>query len=569
MLSTRIGEEMYKSALLFESNELFSEHLQSRSEGIRGCITELFGRLPSASPEVEDLRRQLNELLAREKEHAIDLRRAIDDKDTISERLEQASYRYMTAEKKLDRVKSSQVLKLERAAMNLGNGEASSPTTSKKAATPKREQPEVNGELENGTASAEAETARKEAIAAAEKQKAQLEEIESENERLTNELSAARTKLASLTDDDYAETSLFKTVKDRYEEAIKRVNDLEATNIQLREEAQKLHAERTSYRSAVDDEHRTNNTEIETQIARAENDLSRIRNQRDEFQAELTIRRTAEDNRRISADQSKELAAARDSRIAALESEVERLKLQLGESTAAETDLDDLDAETLKSKLRTLESQYALLSNELPSMEAAWKKTQVLASKKVEEIAAWEEQIARLSAEKAKADQKFFATMKAKDLQQNELRILKSQNARSSEIVSQLKDTEGKTREIASNFERQIAESKENLTKLEQQHRALEQKLREAELAADGMRKQIDELKGLVGAKDKETLGSSKAKREAEEELEKCRARLEDTKKQFEAMKKNKAVNSGVESDDWRVSRHFKNPGPEILGCIC
>ena len=513
------------------------------------------------SPDVEDLRRQLNELLAREKEHAVDLRKAIDERDSVSERLENASYRYMTAEKKLDRAKSSQVLKLERAAMMGGNGEASSPTTSKKAVTPKREQSEVNGELEYGMASAEAEAARKEAIAAAEKRKAQLEEIESENERLTNELSAARTKLASLSDDEYAETSLFQKVKSSYEDAIKRVNDLEATNIQLREEAQKLHAERTSYRSAVDDEHRTNNIEIEAQIARAENDLARIRNQRDEFQAELTIRRSAEDNRRISADQSKELAAARDSRIAALESEVERLKLSLGESTASATsdsptDLEALDEETLKTKLRTLENQYSLLSNELPSMETAWRKTQALASKKVEEIAGWEEQIARLSAEKAKADQKYFGAMKAKDMLFQELRVVKGQNGRSSEIVSQLKEAEGKTRELVANLERQVTESREQLAKLETQHKALEQRSKEAGVVADGLKKQIEDLESLVSGKDKDCLGTAKGKRDAEEGLERCRARLEDTKRQFETMKKARAAESGavVGGDEWRVS---------------
>ena len=552
----RIEEEMYKTALLFENNALFSEHLQARSEGIKCAITDLFGRMPSASPDVERLRAQLNELLAKEKEHAVDLRKAIDDKDSLSERLEQASYRYMTAEKKLDRAKSSQVSKLERAAMMGGNGDAASPSASKKATSPKREHAEVNGELENGVATAEAEAARNEAIAAAEKQKAQLEEIESENERLTNELSAARTKLVSLSDDDYAETSLFKTFRSRYEEVITRVNDLEATNIQLREEAQKMQSERTAYRSAVDDEHRTNNTEIETQIARAENDLARIRNIRDELQAELTIRRTAEDNRRISADQSKELAAARDSRISSLESEVGRLKLQLGETMGAETNFDDLDVETLTGKLRTLESQYALLSNELPSMEAAWKKTQALASRKVEEIAGWEEQIARLSAEKAKADQKYFATMKLKDMQLTELRTLKSQNARSSEIVTQLKDTEGKTRELVANLERQVAESKENLSKLEQQHRALEQKFKEGGVVIEGLRKQIEELKGMVGAKDKDALGSAKGKRDAEEELEKCRARLDETRRLYEGFKKARASQGREESssDDWRVS---------------
>lgn len=237
---------MYKSALLFQDNEMFSEHLQSRSSSIKNCISDLFGRLPSASGEVEDLRRQLNDLLAREKKHAVELRNAIDEKDSLSDRLEQASWRYMTAEKKLDRAKSAQVLKLERSAMMGSNGNVSSPTTSKKPATPTGEQGEVNGEIESVAATAEAESARKEAVAAAEKQKAQLEEIEAENERLTNELSAARTKLVSLTDDDYAETALFKTSKSQYQDAIKQVNDLQATNIQLREEAQKLQAERTA-----------------------------------------------------------------------------------------------------------------------------------------------------------------------------------------------------------------------------------------------------------------------------------------------------------------------------------
>lgn len=547
---------MYKSALLFENNDMFSEHLHARSESIKGAVRDLFGRMPSASPDAEDLRKQLNELLAREKEHAIDLRKALDDKDSISVRLEDASYRYLMAEKKLDRSRSNQVLKLEKIAIMGSNAEGSSPTSGKNATAVKREQTEVNGEAENGVTSVEAETARREAVAAAEKQKAQLEEIESENERLTNELSAARTKLASLSDDDYAESSLQKTLRSQYDDTISRVNDLEATNIQLREEAQKLHAERTSYRSAVDDEHRTNNIEIETQIARTENDLARIRNIRDELQAELTVRRTAEDNRKMSAEHSKELAASRDSRIAALESEVQRLKLQVGEVQAQGTDLNDLNIEDLRSKARILESQYALLSNELPSMESAWKKTQALASKKVSEIADVEEQIARLSAEKAKAEQKYFAAMKSKDMIAVELRTVKQQNARSSEIVVQLKDTEGKTRELVTNLERQLGESKENLTKLEVIQRALEQKYKEAVLSSEGLRKQVEEMSAMVKSKDQDNLGAAKAKREAEEEVEKTRARLDETKRQFDLFKKAQAAAAANDDsgDQWRVS---------------
>ncbi|RMY42370.1 hypothetical protein D0864_16115, partial [Hortaea werneckii] len=327
------GGDIYGSKLRFEDNELFSAHLQARSENIKGAIHDLFGRIPQTQPEAEHLRKQLNDLLAREKDQVIKLRTALEDQESLQERLENASYRYIKAEKMLDRAKSSQVQKLERQAMfgsgAANGGEGSSPAGGKRGGTStpgvKKEGSEslTNGELENGIASAEVESQRKEAMAVAEKQKAQVEEIEAENERLTNALSAARTKLASLNDDDYAETSLFKSFKAQYESMISKVNDLEATNQTLREEAQKYAADRTRFRQQIDDETRESISESETQIARAETDLARIRNVRDELNAELNIRKTHEENRKLSADQAKELADARDARIRSLESELQ------------------------------------------------------------------------------------------------------------------------------------------------------------------------------------------------------------------------------------------------------
>ncbi|EMC97159.1 hypothetical protein BAUCODRAFT_106504 [Baudoinia panamericana UAMH 10762] len=555
------GEEMYGSALLFENSHVFSEHLQARSQSIRSAIADLFGRLPSATPDVESLRAQLNELLAKEKEHAVQLRKALDDQESLTQRWEAAVERYMMAEKKLDRAKSQQVLKLERQAIMGGNADVTSPTTSKASGTPvKKEHSAVNGELENGLLSAEAEAARKEALAVAERQKAQVEEVEAENERLTNELSAARTKLASLSDDDYAETSIFKTFKSQYEDVVRRVNDLEATNVQLREEAQKLQSERTSYRRQIDDENREHSNDSEAQIARAETDLARIRQARDDVTAEVEVRRRAEESRRSANDLVKELAEAKDMKIAALEAEIARLKTQVEDSVGADqdiagvdnTDLESLDNEALKLRLRTLEGQHALLSNELSSMEAAWRKTSALATQKVAETANQEELVARLNAEKAKADQKYFAAMKSNDMKQGELRSLKMQNAKSSEIVTQLKESEGKARELVSNLERQIAESKDALAKLEQQHRTLEQKNKESAMGLEGSRKQIGEFKTLISAKDKEILAAGKAKRDAEAELERTQTRLEDSRKQVESLRKTRAAENSATSDEWR-----------------
>ena len=511
--------------------------------------------MPTASsPAEEQLQRRLADLLAREKELAVEMKSAIDEKDSMYERLEAAMGRYMTAERKLDRAKSSQVQKLERQAIMGSNGDGASPTTSKAAVLPKREHAETNGELENGIDTAEAEALRKEAIAIAEKQKAQVEEIEAENERLTNELSAARTKLASLTDDDYMETSHYKLIKSMYEDVVKRVNDLEAFNKQLREETQKLQSERAATRTQVEEESRNHISEVEAANARAETDLARIRHARDQLHSELAVLKASDDIPKSSLALAQEVAEAKDSRISALESKVQRLELQLGEAEAAEVDLESLDTDALKAKVQTLTNQYSLLANELPSLEAAWRKLQATANKKIEDIASWEDQLSRLAAEKAKADHKYFGAMKAKDTQEAQLRTAKSQNSRSSEIVTQLKDEAAKAKEVCSNYERQLAESKEALTKLEQQHRTTEQKLKEVTFASDGLKKSSEELKTLVAAKDKEVLGTAKAKRQAEEDLEKCKARLDDTKKQYDTLRKSRAAVNAADSDDWRVS---------------
>jgi E3 ubiquitin-protein ligase BRE1 len=537
--------------LLFDDHAQFESHLKTRSSKIKAAIKDVFGRLPAAEPEVRSLQERLSALLATEKAHVIESQRIIGERDQLSERLEQASYRYLLAEKKLDRAKSAQVQKLERQATMGGTSESSSSSEKKSA---KNEVAETNGEVDSAVHAA-AETARREALAASEKRKLQTEQLEAENKQLTEELTSAKVRITSLSDEDYAKTDLYKLLKSQHEDVIKRVNDLEATNTQLREEAQKLQAERTSYRNNMEEESQTNTTDLESQLARAESDLARIRNARDELSAELSVRKGSQEQSQVASESIRELAAARETRITALESEVERLKLQIGESTAASTDeaLQGMSIEELRSKLKTLENQHLLLNNELPSMEAAWKKTKSLAERKVSEITEWEEQRTRINAEKAKADQKYFAAMKAKEARENELRTLKAQNAKSSEIVTQLKDAENNSRSLIINLEKQISESKESLTSLSQQNRTMQQKLSEGNITLEKLRTQITDMKKLVVSKDAASSAAASAKRQAEVELEEVKVRLEDTKKSLDNMKR-KGSGRESESDDWRVS---------------
>ncbi|KAJ9665035.1 E3 ubiquitin-protein ligase bre1 [Coniosporium apollinis] len=531
--------ERFPTWLFFADIEKFQQHLSSRSDTIKGLLNDLFSKIPSSSTDVRQLQERITKLLASEKSHIAELRKVTAEKEQLSERLENASYRYMVAEKKLDRAKSATVAKLERQATQSSRPE---PTEVKG-----EDSGETSG-VEESSNHAEAEAARRSAVAVAAKRKEQLEELEAANKKLTEEVTALTVRFAGLSDDDYAKTNLFKALKSQHEDVIKRINHLEATNVQLREEAQKLQAERTAYRMQMDEETRNAISEVDSQLSQAEMNLTRIRNSRDELIVEAAMKKAALDEQHMSSDQIKELAGARESRIAALEVEVERLRTQCGEIQPLSADPEALAAmsvEELRTKVSTLEKSYELLNNELPSMQAAWQKAHQLANKKIAEIVSWEEQVQRLTAEKAKADQKYFGAMKAKEAREIENRTMRAQNVRSSEIITQLKEADSSSQNLVSNLEKQLAEAKEQLNVLSQQHRTLQQKLTDATINAEGLNSQIVELKKVLLAKDSASLAASIAQREAEVKVEELNVKLAEMSKSFEKLKKSGKESGG------------------------
>ncbi|RAR01930.1 e3 ubiquitin-protein ligase bre1 [Stemphylium lycopersici] len=531
-------------ALLCEENEIFKRHLSKRKESILASLSHLFARYPASSPEVADLQKKLSELLASEKEHVIRLQRVATEKEQLSDRLDTATHRYLVAEKKLDRLKSAQVQKLEQQAVG------TSAPAKEEAPSASNGTDAVNG-TSPGPISEELETTKNQAIAEAAKRKQHLEQIEQENKKLTEEVSALRVKLTGLSDDDYAKTDLFKAIKSQHEDVIKRINNLEAQNISLREEAQKNQAERTAYRIKVDEEVRTTLAEHASHVSQAEANCARIRNARDELVSKNNVLEASHKDSKESIEQTKQLMSACDSRIAALESECERLRLQISEQQASmdqeSSELDNLTPEQLRAKVLKLESQAKILSNELPSMESAWKKAQAIASKKIADIASWEENIAKANADKAKADQKFFAAMKTKGELEQQIRILHAQSRKATEVVSQLKEADSLSRSLVDKLEKQTAEMRSQMDELSVQHRQLQQKVNENSITAEGQVSQIAELKKLVEAKDATCTAAKHAQRESETERDKLAAQVTGLEKQVQIYKKKSTANQSSE----------------------
>lgn len=507
------------------------------------------------SPELQELRASMANLLALQKEQMVRFDRLRVEKEQISERLETASLRFLRAEKKLDRAKSATVAKLEQHAILATGNNAASGTGGVENGNDARSDA-VNGVQDDEARNETIQLAYKESLAVATKQKEQLDGLLAENRGLLEQLTTANTRLTNLSDDDYARTELFKNFKVQHEEVIKRINHLEATNVQLREEAEKLHAERTAYRSLVQDEADAVTGEIESQLQRLDADLTRVRSARDELIADQTMRKASQDQERMAIDQMRELVGAKDDRITSLEYEVQRFRSQFEEQSCEPTprpEVEELDVEDLRQKYIALEHSFASVNNELPAMEKAYKRSMAMASKKVMDFAALEDRVSVLIAEKSKADQKYFAARKDMDMRIGEVRALRTQNAKSSEIITQLKEVESSNRALLTSLEKQLSDMRQANTSIMAENKKLEGSSSDASSKLDTLKAQLVELTNLMKNKDAVYLNAKQRALSLETELEQLRVRYDQTQKDKESWRAKSLSNQSGEEEMLRV----------------
>lgn len=209
-----------------------------------------------------------------------------------------------------------------------------------------------------------------------------------------------------------------------------------------------------------------------------------------------------------------------------------------------------LSVDELLIRLEKLQKENESLKNELPTMEQAFNQAHEQNMRKVMDLVASEEKVSRLQAEKSKADQKYFAAMKAKDQLALELKVLKIQSQKSSETVARLHEAEESLKARLHNLEQQLSvlETSTEYYKLElsKAQALLESQKIQSEEAA----KQITTLIGRAENKERDLAELTNSKRTLSAELEKL-------KKQYDRVKSadQPATNVSEESDQLQVYR--------------
>lgn len=551
-LSIDRPELPYLSGVSFKDLHEFQNHIQERGKSIKAKAETLLGRIAAQrgelAPDSIALEGKVVSLLSAQKEYLLKLDRLDAEKDQLSEQLNAATLRYFKAEKKLDRAKSAQVQKLEQQAF----ANATRPAAASGEGTQEAEA--------NGTAD-ELLLKYEEASASAAKQKEQLDAILAEIKTLQDENSSLKARRDAWTDDDYIRSDVFKQFKSQNEDLIKRVNNLEATNRHLREEAEKLQAERTAFKNQLDADANQVTQELEADIISRDQDLARVRSARDEILAENTQRKASMEQERTSLAHIKDLVIAKDDHIAALESELARLKPSEDQEMASPADGDqELSSEELRQKYKKLQQDFQAINKELPSIEKAYKKMKDLAQKKVVDSVALEDKVALLIAEKSKADQKYFAARKDADTRNNEIRSLRHQNGKSSEIIAQLKELEAQNRSLLGSVEKQLADLKQANATLVSDNKKMETTSLEAVRRTDGLNRQISDLTNLVKSRDAASAVVRERNTMQEAEVEKLRVRLDHTLKDRDTWRNKALSNSSEEEEMLRVSLNLPPP---------
>ncbi|KAH0494107.1 hypothetical protein TgHK011_000740 [Trichoderma gracile] len=534
----------YVSGIAFKDLQHFQSHLQEMGKSIKTKAESLINRLAAQreniAPKTAELESQIANLLAKQKEYHLNLDRLSAEKEQLSEQLNAATLRYFKAEKKLDRAKSAQVQRLEQQAFANATRPVTTPTEGGS------EPSEANGNALELTMKYE------EAAATVSKQKEQLDSLFAELKSLQEENTTLKSRRETLSDEDYIRTDVFKQFKSQNEELIKRVNTLEASSKQLREEAEKFQAERTAFRAQLEADMNQVAQDYEADIAARDQDLARVRSARDEILAENVQRRANAEQERIAMEHIKELVAAKEDRISALESEVARLKPASpteGEEAGGGSDAEALSEEELRQRYKKLKQDFDSINQELPAMEKAYKKMKDLAQKKVLDFVALEEKVAVLIAEKSKADQKYFAARKDADTRNGEIRTLRHQSVKSAELIAQLKDFESQTRTLLTNLEKQLADLKQANAVLVAENKKMEVSSLEAARRSESVAKQVADLTNLVKSKDSSTAIIRERNAMQEVEVEKLKIRIEHVQKDRDSWK-NKALSNSSEEED-------------------
>ncbi|GAA5978816.1 hypothetical protein JCM5350_004831 [Sporobolomyces pararoseus] len=217
------------------------------------------------------------------------------------------------------------------------------------------------------------------------------------------------------------------------------------------------------------------------------------------------------------------------------------------------------------AQIKSHDAASNALYGEIDRLSAAWSALDEQNSSKVFNLVHLEEKLQRLGAEKAKADNRYFATMRQKESLVNENAILTKLAEKQQQKVDSAAEMHHSLSEQLAAAEKEITLHQDNVRAYAEQIGQLRRENSEALLRSEQNGKRIAELTALLSERVAQAETEQAARKRAEEQLAKVERQLQQAN--AKAASATATSNAGTDSNEIRELKKYNADLSKMLKC--
>ncbi|GAA5893424.1 hypothetical protein JCM6882_008029 [Rhodosporidiobolus microsporus] len=227
----------------------------------------------------------------------------------------------------------------------------------------------------------------------------------------------------------------------------------------------------------------------------------------------------------------------------------------------------DEEVRKAEAKVKSQEAATNMLYGEIDRLSTAWASLDEQNASKVFNLASLEDKIQRLNADKAKADNRYFATMRQKDAIANENNVLTKLAEKQQHKVESATEVQRSIAGQLTAAEKEIALHQNNVRAYQDHIAELKRTNAELGLRSDQNSKQILELTGSLSARITEAETESAARSFADERVAKLERQLQQTQEKLQAAQAIKASAGVTDPAEVRELKQYNADLSRMIQC--
>ncbi|KAH7596524.1 Zinc finger RING-type profile [Nakaseomyces glabratus] len=345
-----------------------------------------------------------------------------------------------------------------------------------------------------------------------------IEELENYKQLNEKELAQTRLEISNLLSEKHSNEEEREDLLHQIEKLKASNTDLTLTNESFLSKFQELAKEKDTFQEKISSDFEKTLESLKAQNLALEKDLVRVRTTRDELISKVAILEAETSKSVLISDLKQALDILRD--------QWEKIEFRNNQSPSSDA-----------------------LLKEIQDLESAFKELSSLTHKKYSEYLNHESVISKLTIEKTKADQKYFASMRSKDSILVENKNLSKSLNKANELILQLKDTDKLYKQKIESLHKQLALSQNNEKRLVDSNKA-------ANLKVMNLNSEIQKQKKLLDF-------TSSQKNELINELTEANGMLKSKELEIEfkenelqtALKKNEKLEEFLSKENYNMNK--------------